>query len=175
MMDTAHESQGTVTQHHSHAPQGHPESWQPSQGGSSGKLNDSPVPVPIPDPIASPPMPNPTPVPAPRAGNPFTDEARSIRIQENLEPSSKIVYSLRSPSKSGLGTVKSDFSKTDISKVDFAKVDVKPVPKHLLRGRTPEKAFDSQGIDRQMHTIQSEVIPAASISPPTSNKIQFAR
>ncbi len=164
--------QYSIIQHHTPPSHAHPESWQPSQsnssgnswgGNSSGTIYHSPVP--IPDPMSSPPMSSPVPEPIPRAGNPFTDEARSLRKYDDLETPPKIVYSLRSSSTPTFGSIQGD----------FAKVDVKPVPKHLLRGRSVEKALDSQEIDRQIQAMPSEVIPAASVSPTSSSKIQFAR
>jgi hypothetical protein len=171
MTDSGYETSGLSDQHYASPSQPSSESWHSSQSDSSETFNESPVPVPVPDPVASPPMSSPTPMPVPkRAGNPFTDEVRSFRTQDNLESSGKVVYSIRPSSITELVTAKGDFVRGD-----FAKVEVKPVPKHLLRGRSAEKVLDSQGLEGQMQAIQSEVIPATSVSPPVSSRVQFAR
>ncbi len=131
----------------------------PSHGsGSSGSFNESPVP--IPDPIASPPSDVPSTAPSPKKlGNPFMDEARYSPKEEFVAPIKAAI-----PARSSTNY-----------ELSIAKVDVKPVPKHLLRGRSVEKALDVHLDDGQVDTAQSQVITAGSLQPTVPLRIQFAR
>ncbi len=156
LSDSGYESHGSIMQYNASPSHSHSEPLQHRHGGSSGSLNESPVPEPIPDPIASPPLNAPSPR---KLGNPFTDEARSVPQEEIVAPV-KVTYSLRS-----LGS----------QELSLARVDVKPVPKHLLRGRSNAEIMKPHDADGQLGPVQSEVITAGSIVPSTSRKGQFAR